>query len=101
MAVRRALRRALDDFGRLGVSAFGATARRVTVVATVPLNGISKNRGLAGTAGLLDMGAPAGTGQDIESEHAAHQRRPGPRARGAGGAGAGLERGGPDSRVLR
>jgi hypothetical protein len=35
--------------------------------------------------------ATPGTGQDIEVEHAAHQRRPGPGARGVGGAGAGLE----------
>jgi hypothetical protein len=33
----------------------------------------------------------AGTGKDIEVEHAAQQRRPGPDARGAGGAGTGLE----------
>jgi hypothetical protein len=35
--------------------------------------------------------ATAGTGQDIEIEHAAHQRRPGPGLRGDGGAGAGVE----------
>ena len=35
--------------------------------------------------------ATVGTGQEIEVEHAAHQRRPGPGARGGGGAGAGLE----------
>jgi hypothetical protein len=35
--------------------------------------------------------ATAGTGQDIEVERAAHQRRPGPGARGVGGVGAGLE----------
>jgi len=48
-------------------------------------------------AGILDSGddaqpaATAGTGQDIEVEHAGHQRRPGPGVRD-GGAGAGLER---------
>jgi hypothetical protein len=35
--------------------------------------------------------ATAGASENIESEHAAHQRRPGPGARGEGGAGAGLE----------
>jgi hypothetical protein len=34
----------------------------------------------------------AGTGEDIEIEHAAHQCGPGPRVRGTGGAGAGVER---------
>ena len=36
--------------------------------------------------------ATAGTGEDIEVEHAAHKRGPGPRARGAGGAEAGVGR---------
>ena len=41
---------------------------------------------------------PGGTGEDVEGEHAAHQRRPGPGARGgrgatAGRAGAGLVEG--------
>jgi hypothetical protein len=36
--------------------------------------------------------ATAGTGEDIEVEHAAHQRGPGPRTRGAG-AGAGVDLG--------
>jgi hypothetical protein len=37
--------------------------------------------------------APAArAGEDIKSEHAAHQRGPGPRVRGTGGGGTGLER---------
>jgi hypothetical protein len=36
--------------------------------------------------------ATVGTGENIEIEHAAHQRGPGPRVRGTGGAGVGLER---------
>src|SRR5206468_5173688 len=36
--------------------------------------------------------ATAGTGEDVEVEHAAQQGRPGPRVRGAGGAGASVER---------
>jgi len=35
--------------------------------------------------------ATAGTGEDIEVEHAAHQRSPRPRARGAGAAGASVD----------
>ena len=47
--------------------------------------------------GVLDGGdnaqpaATAGTSEDIEGEHAVHQRRPGPGAREDGSAGAGLE----------
>ena len=37
-------------------------------------------------------GATAGTGEDIEIEHAAHERGAGPRVRGTGGAGVGPER---------
>src|SRR2546428_8697360 len=59
-------------------------------------------RGQAGEEGLpgegvLDDGddaqpaATPGTGEDIEIEHAAHQRGPGPRPRGAGVAGAGVD----------
>jgi len=33
----------------------------------------------------------AGTSEDLDLEHAAHQGSPGPRARGAGGTGAGVE----------
>lgn len=52
---------------------------------------------MARTSRVLDGGedaqlaAAAGTGEDIESEHAAHQRRPRPRPRGAGGAGARID----------
>src|SRR5215831_18041036 len=35
--------------------------------------------------------ATAGTGEDIEGEHAAHHGRPGPRVRGAGDAGASVD----------
>ena len=51
----------------------------------------------AGHGPVLDGGddaqpaATAGTGENIEIEHAVHQRRPGPGVRGDGGAGAGLE----------
>ena len=47
--------------------------------------------------GVLDGGdnaqpaATAGTSEDIEGEHAVHQRWPGPGARGDGSAGVGLE----------
>ena len=44
--------------------------------------------------------ATAGTGQDIESEHAVHQRRPGPGVGGDGGAVVSLELGGEGVRGL-
>ena len=58
-------------------------------------------------AGVLDggddaqPGLTAGTGEDVEGEHAAHQGRPGPGVGGAGDAGAGLElaRGGVGGRA--
>jgi len=39
----------------------------------------------------VQAAATAGAGEDIEIEHATHQRRPGPSERSAGGARAGLE----------
>jgi hypothetical protein len=49
------------------------------------------------SAGVLDGGedaqpaATAGAGEDSETKHAAYQGSPGPRARGAGSAGAGVD----------
>src|SRR2546428_692389 len=58
--------------------------------------GQAGEEGLPGEGGLDDgddaqPAATAGTGEDVETEHAAHQRGPGPRPRGAGVAGAGVD----------
>jgi hypothetical protein len=78
----------LPNRGRGGWS--GARRLRGVRAAGVGEDG-AHDRGVLHGGDDAQPAATAGAGQDIEIEHAAHQRGPSPLTQGAGGTGAGLE----------
>jgi len=70
--------------GRAGLGPGGLSGEGATEVGKDGLHG----EGIVHGGDDAQPAATAGTGEDVEGEHAAHQGRPGPRARGDGDAGA-------------